>query len=702
MSISTTSAHFIFILLMLLASFICPDTLWAASWWSSVSLAGLVILSLISVIFITSKPSEFIKKKSAGRTLNKSLYFTLILSVSAVLMWLFRVKAPLHGDINSTAKAIARGAVNLPGSFVPTAINQLFYRVTNTIFLAGSAASLNLTSIISGLIFIAGAYSVTGIIFEKSYRGRILLTLLFVSNGCFAVFFGGGNIPPTVLFSFLYVIAALKYIKKKVSLITPALLLLLSIFSHPSAIYLLPGFIYILISAFISKDKKGHAVIASGIFIILWIAGEIILPVISEYAGPAKYISAFLTPPFQTWTLTKSLLNITNGLVLAGPIFLAALFLLIRSLIKEKGNRNTDRQHKLVTTNIISAILVIIIASGSVDNGLKWSALFATAPVFTLYFAAEIKKTRDISLVFKMTLLITISGLIHLLPIVLTGSSLKTAEQRLLSLPLSEGRGEYIIAESARDNYNIEKAAEYYSRAAEKDPENDRAYYKLAEIRFDQEEYYEAVSFFTKAAELNPQNHHYRFRLAETYIEIRWYNEAVPILEKLTSRFPDSASYWTKLGYAYNHSKKFSRAVTAYNRALSLDPDNRIYKDNLASATLNRGSELQKNGNIEAAMENYREAIKLSPYRCEGYTNLATIELDEGNYREARKLLSRALRNPTITARTYFIMGIVMEKLGKYEEAVYYLEKCKNINPMSPASYHIKKIKAKKEKESNL
>ncbi|HMA76989.1 MAG TPA: tetratricopeptide repeat protein [Candidatus Krumholzibacteriaceae bacterium] len=701
MSISTTSAHFIFILLLLFASFICPDILWAASWWSYISLTGLVILSLISVIFITSKPSEFIRKKSACCTLNKSLCFTLSLSVSAVLMWVFRVKTPLHGDIYSTAKAIERGAVNLPGSFVPTAINQLFYRVTNAIFLAGSSVSLNLTSIISGLIFIAGAYSVTGIIFDKSYRGRSLLTLLFVSNGCFAVFFGGGNIPMAVLFSFLYVIAILKYIKTEVSLIPSALLLLLSIFSHPSAIYLLPGFIYILISALISKNKKRDAVAAFGIFIILWIAGEIILPVITEYSAPAKYISSLLTPNFQRWTLANSVLNITNCLVLAGPIFIAALFLFIRSLIKENADKNTDWQHKLITTNLISAILLIILANGSVDGGLKWSALFATATVFPLYFAVEIKKIRDISHLFKMTLLITISGLIHLLPIVLAGSSLKTAEQRLLSLPLIEGRGEYIIAESARENYNIEKAVKYFSRAAEKDPENDRAYYKLAEIRFDQEEYYEAAGFFTKAAELTPGNHHYRFRLAETYIEIRWYNKAVPILEKLTSGFPDSASYWTRLGYAYNHSKKFSKAVTAYNRALSLDPDNRIYKDNLASATINRGSELQQNGNIEAARENYYKAIKLAPDRCEGYTNLATIELDRGNYREARKLLSRALRNPTITARTYFIMGIVMEKLGKYEEAVYYLDKCKNINPMSPASYHIKRIKAKIEKESN-
>ncbi|MCD6380513.1 tetratricopeptide repeat protein, partial [bacterium] len=605
-------------------------------------------------------------------------------------------------DLHPTAIAITGGAINLPGSFVSTSINQLFYRVTNSLFLANSTVSLSIVSIISGLFFVASAYYVTGIIFGKSYPGRNLLTLLLVSNGCFAIFFGGGgNIPIAVLFSFLYMISTIKYIKTNGSLMMPALLLLLSLLSHPSAIYLLPGFIYIFFIAFLSKHKRSQAVNAAGMVIILWIMCEIICPLISENAGPSKYITAFVISSFHQWNLAKSLLNIANSAMIIGPAFLAALFLLVPTRLKKNPGTSPNRQHTLLSITAISAIVIIVSGSGSVDGGIQWSLLLTTAPVFSLYLITKMKSSHDMPRFFKIALLITVSGLIHLIPIILVNSSSKAAERRISSLPLCKGRSEYIIANLARENHNTNKAVNYYYNATEKDPENDRAFYNLAEIKFKQKKYNNAATFFSKAVKLKPNNHHYRFRLAETYIEINWYDEAISILEKLTSRFGDSTLYWTKLGYALNRSKDFPRAVTAYNKANTLDPNNKTYKDNLAMATINWGIELQANGKIEEARKKFLQAVKLAPNRCGGYTNLATIEIGNGNYEKARKLLIRALRNPSIDSRTYLIMGNVMEKLGNYEKAIYYLKECKKINPMSSAGYHIKRIKAKIENKTN-
>ena len=617
-------------------------------------------------------------------------------------MWVFRFKQPLYGDLHSTAKAITQGKINLPGSFIATLINQLFYRMTNSIFLVNSTVSLSLTSIISGLFFLAGAYYVTGIIFEKRHYGRTLLTLLFVSNGCFSIFFGGGgNIPIAVLFSFLYIISTIKYIKTNGSLIPSALLLLLALFSHPSAVYLLPGFIYIAFSDFFSKDKRPQAIKASGMLIIVWIISETICPMISDAAGPTKYITPFITSSFHQWNFAESLLNIVNSAIIIGPVFLAALFLLISTLLKKNRGIKPDRLNTLLSITVISAILLIISGSGSVDGGIQWSLLFTTAPAFSLYFVAKLKKLPDMSHFYKISLLVTISGLIHLIPIIIVNSSSNAAEQKLLSLPLREGRSEYIIGELARENHDVEKAVKYYYNATAKDPENYRAFYNLAEIKFSLEKYNNAATFFSKALKLKPDNYHYSFRLAETYIKARYYNEAIPILEELTSCFGDSTSYWTKLGYALNHSKNFSRAVTAYKRAVALDPDNDYFKDNLAVATINRGVEFSRDDKIDEARAEFLEAIRLAPSRCEGYANLAAIEMDNGNYEKARKLLVRALQNPAVDFRTYLTMGIVMEKLGEYEKAIHYLEKSLRTNPMSSAGYHIKRIKAKTENRTN-
>ncbi len=702
MYILVTAVHFVFITLILLASFLWPANLWSASWWSLISLPALVLLSLFSLIFISSKPSAFIKKPLSTPFPNKPLYFLFMLSVCVILMWTFRFKQPLYGDLHSTAKAITGGAINLPGSFVATSINQLFYQMTNSILLVNSTVSLSLLSIISGLFFLAGAYYVTGIIFEKRYSGRTLLTLLFVSNGCFSIFFGGGgNIPIAVLFSFLYIISTIKYLKTDGSLMVPALLLSLALFSHPSAIYLLPGFAYIVFSGFFAKDKRSQVIRAAGLLIIVWIISETICPMISDTAGPAKYITPFITSSFHQWNFAESLLNIANSAIIIGPVFLAALFLLISTSLKKNRSIKPDRLNTLLSITAISAILLIISGSGSVDGGIQWSLLFTTAPVFSLYLVAKLKKLPDMSHFYKISLLVTVSGLIHLIPIIIVNSSSNASEQRLLSFPLREGRSEYIIGDLARENHNIEKAVKYYYNATEKDPENYGAFYNLAEIKFSQEKYSNSATFFSKALKLKPDNHHCSFRLAETYIKARYYNDAIPILEELTSCFGDSASYWTKLGYALNHSKKFSRAVTAYKKAVALDPDNEHFKDNLAVATINRGVEFSREDKIDEASAEFLKAIKLAPSRCEGYANLAAIEMDNGNYEKARKLLVKALQNPVVDFRTYFTMGILMEKLGKYEKAIHYLEKSLKINPMSSAGYHLKRIKSKTENRTN-
>ncbi|MBD3180548.1 MAG: tetratricopeptide repeat protein, partial [Candidatus Latescibacteria bacterium] len=296
----------------------------------------------------------------------------------------------------------------------------------------------------------------------------------------------------------------------------------------------------------------------------------------------------------------------------------------------------------------------------------------------------------------RAALVLTSAGIIHLIPIVLVNSSPERAERRLLDLDIQAGTAESIIASRALEKRDYQKSEKYYRIAAEKDSTRSEVFYRLGELNLRKEEYFDAVSNFGKALRLQKDNPEYRFALANAYIEAEWFADAAEQLRILTERFESNPLYWTKLGYALNHSGEYGDAVRAYRRALLFDPESSEYRENLYSAMLNRGSELQEEGEYEKAEELYLKAISMVPVRWEGYFNLASIRSVNKQYGEAVRILKRAInRSVTLDYRVYLQLGYLLEKLGRDEEALKYLIEAEEMNPLSPAGQLIRKIREK-------
>lgn len=83
----------------------------------------------------------------------------------------------------------------------------------------------------------------------------------------------------------------------------------------------------------------------------------------------------------------------------------------------------------------------------------------------------------------------------------------------------------------------------------------------------------------------------------------------------------------------------------------------------------------------------YRKAIEASPDYAEPYSNLASLEWDFGNKKEALKLLKRALELNPIHYATLINLGIIAEKAGKAQEAVGYYDRALESNPLSIQGY---------------
>jgi len=703
--IVSAAAYFIYIALILLAAFLREGSLWSVGWWSFMSPPLAVILSIFSMsAFFRGRPVTVDKKSEPPYQKKLASYITVAFS-AALLLWLFRNDHPVYGSLPEDAELIRQWLFLSSGHPIPQIINQLLFRFLNSAFLASAVSTLMIVGILAGICYSAAAWSFSRSTRSKNGTARVLSFLLLVSGGYFAVFFGEGFVTLGVLFCFLHLISMERYAGQRGSLAFPAVTIYLALFSHPAAIYLLPGFIWAIWTGLKSGERRSDTLKTVSLFIPLWICAEILLTL----APQGNSIVQRTFPLFSGLTagagFSQQILNFTNNMLLTGPAALAAtLFLAAGSILRPAGKAfGRDEAHpasgntRYLAISAVSAIVMIALANNYSEKGLMWTVLCVSGPVFALYTLRKLENLKPRRFFISAALLCA-AGFIQLAGIVITNSSPERSRERLMSLRIPKGRAEFIIAETAMGNQMRETAMDYYTRAVQKDPSNHEAFFALGRIHLDKRNFYKAVSNLSRASDLRPGNQEYRFVLVMAYMEAKWYRDAIPHLRKLVEESADNSEYWTKLGSALGMSGEFLESMEAYERALELDPENDDYRNNLATATINRAIELIKEGQDGRAERLLLRAIPLNPRRSEGYSNLAALEMHSGNYNKALEILEKALRISTrIDFQTYLNLGLVHEKLGNYREALKYLRMSRKINPMSAADRHIRRIGKKLE-----
>ena len=74
--------------------------------------------------------------------------------------------------------------------------------------------------------------------------------------------------------------------------------------------------------------------------------------------------------------------------------------------------------------------------------------------------------------------------------------------------------------------------------------------------------------------------------------------------KEMIKRFPDSTALHIIAGDAHTKLEQFDSGIKSYKRAIDLKP-------NFATSHFNLGVALQENGNFEAALESYENAIRI-------------------------------------------------------------------------------------------
>lgn len=679
--------------LILIASLWAPSGAWGSSASAAVSFTLAVVLAAVFAVLIPTRTGYRAGEIISGKGSSRIWIFAVAFAAAVLLMWAFRSGHGYWGDGISLSALLERGEWFKPGAPAATAYNQAIYTFVNSLFFSGPAVSIPLAGIVCGLFFILVSSSIARLHAGGEGAGpgtRFLSTLFIAANGYFVVFLGaGGNAAPAILVSSLFILAALYNIRGKTNVIAPLTLFALAFFTHPSAIFLLPGALLLIARAVRGDASPGRPAAAVLAVVSAWLVCDLALVRYAGAPGPTGYMIRSV----GDWLGTASTARAgnlpalwANELLILGPSTLTAFAL---AFLRKKGNvaaRADSRvEERFLLLLVISAALFLFAGAGRVEGGLRWDIFAAAGPVFAVYslwkLGAILPERREFTWAL---VLLSAAGLMHIMPLAATGSSVKFGKERLLALPLAAGAAENIIGLSAMGSKDLAGAAEWFTKATEKAPENDLFWFALGQASLQQEDYVEAITDFMKALKLKPGDRVYTENLAEAYLGQRWFEEAADELLRLIETDSTNVAYWTKLGFARNNNGRYKEAIMAYERAHSLEPGSEKYKMNLASALLNRGAELHEEKQFEGAAEYYDRVLAILPDNWIALNNRATLAMDTGDLESAYRILEHALKMNPLSPNLHYNMGLVQEKRGNYAEAFEHLKEASELNPNVP------------------
>ena len=141
------------------------------------------------------------------------------------------------------------------------------------------------------------------------------------------------------------------------------------------------------------------------------------------------------------------------------------------------------------------------------------------------------------------------------------------------------------------------------------------------------------------------------------------FQQAVDAISILLQKFPNSFTLLNIQGAANQEIGQLNAAVESFKKAVKIKPD-------YAVAYYNMGNVFQEQLKLDKAIEVYKAAVKIKPTYADAYYNMGTTLASQNNFEGAIAAFEKALSIKPDFAEAFLNLGNAFNAIGKQEEAI--------------------------------
>jgi tetratricopeptide (TPR) repeat protein len=171
-----------------------------------------------------------------------------------------------------------------------------------------------------------------------------------------------------------------------------------------------------------------------------------------------------------------------------------------------------------------------------------------------------------------------------------------------------------------------------------------------------------AENEFKTAVKLQPDSEEAVTTLAYLYNELGDTSRAAQVLSSVPS-VARSAKLYSALGYTYEQQKQYKNAIESYRHAIAMDRDNLDAIRGLAQNLLN-------DGQIDAALDQYKVIADANPEDAQTYVRIAEIYRKQGKFDLALENLKKAESMVQDSVEVPYNIAAIYQAQGRYDEAI--------------------------------
>jgi tetratricopeptide (TPR) repeat protein len=225
------------------------------------------------------------------------------------------------------------------------------------------------------------------------------------------------------------------------------------------------------------------------------------------------------------------------------------------------------------------------------------------------------------------------------------------------------------------------EAQSEYLKAVETGAVNFEVYENLLFLEIRLEQWDQAIRHAEEALEIFPNQGMIHYFNGFANLRKRRYSEAIGAFEqakRLSASNPALVSEInSQLGDAYNATKEYPKSDKAYEEALAFNPNNATVLNNYSYYLSERKENLEKAEKMSATL------IKNHPENPTFLDTYAWVLFTREKYRDAKKIMERAISTGKATATHFEHYGDILYKLGDIDGAVRQWEKARGLNANS-------------------